>query len=274
MGKSEQKGQEGNVGGIGENLQDSGGSFIKSWSSWQFLDSLLPTGGFAHSCGLEASFHAGAVRESSQVELFSQTALENAGSTSLPFVRASFQVAERVLKGEMTTEQGVHQWALLDSHFNSTLTNHVAQRASVAQGTALLRVAASVWKEASSLLSAMRVRARAQLTRDESQPSGVTVQCHHCCVFGVVAAICGMDVENSQRAFLFLCLRDVLSAATRLNLMGPLQAAILQHKMAPRAEALLQNYKNRPLSEIHQSTPLLDILQGGHDSLFSRLFSS
>ena len=33
-----------------------------SWATWQLIDPLLPTGGFAHSCGLEAAAHAGLVK--------------------------------------------------------------------------------------------------------------------------------------------------------------------------------------------------------------------
>jgi hypothetical protein len=35
-----------------------GGSML-DWAVWQLIDPLLPTGGFAHSQGLEAAAHGG-----------------------------------------------------------------------------------------------------------------------------------------------------------------------------------------------------------------------
>jgi len=53
-------------------------------------------------------------------------------------------------------------------------------------------------------------------------------------------------------------MRDVLSAATRLNLIGTLGAALLQHQVAPIAEVILEKWMNRDVEEACQTMPLLD----------------
>jgi hypothetical protein len=52
------------------------------WLVWQLADSALPTGGFAHSGGLEAAWQHGEVRQSSQLASFIEASLEQLGHGS------------------------------------------------------------------------------------------------------------------------------------------------------------------------------------------------
>ena len=74
---------------------------VTDWAVWQLVDPLLPTGGFAHSQGLEAAAHAGLVAGGDEratrrgedvgwcVETFAIEACRNAASMSIPFVEAA-----------------------------------------------------------------------------------------------------------------------------------------------------------------------------------------
>jgi urease accessory protein len=146
---------------------------------------------------------------------------------------------------------------------DATLTNEVSRKASVSQGSALMRVAAAVFTEIPSL----------KIMREMSLGSGI-VAFHHAPVFGIVCGLLGMDSETSQRAYMFITLRDAFSAATRLNLVGPLGAAVLQHQVSFAAETMLKRWMNREVEDACQTAPLLDTLQGCHGYLFSRLFCS
>ncbi|CBI24293.3 unnamed protein product, partial [Vitis vinifera] len=137
---------------------------LLQWSQWQLLDSILPTGGFAHSCGLEAAFQAHMISGPEDLQTYVLHVLENTGSLLLPFV------------------------------YSANICN---------------------------------------------------------CVF-----------------------RNVISAATRLNLIGPLGAAKLQHDIAIAAEEMSKKWMNRKFEEACQTAPLLDTVQGCHAYLFSRLFCS
>ncbi|QHO35979.1 hypothetical protein HN51_029363 [Arachis hypogaea] len=231
----------------GPRLADS----IAQWSQWQLLDSLLPTGGFAHSFGLEAAVQSNLVSNPDELKTFIIHVLENTGSLLLPFVHLA------------SVSPKLETWHNLDKILDATLTNEVSRKASISQGSALMRVGSAVFSELPSL----------KTMRNASLGSG-TISFHHAPIFGLICGTLGLDSTDSQRAYMYITMRDVISAATRLNLIGPLGAAVLQHQLAPNAEAILEKWKNRDVDDACQVAPLLDTVQGCHGYLFSRLFSS
>src|SRR5688572_14928401 len=99
--------------------------------TWQVVDSAFPTGGFAHSLGLEAAWQAGEVPDRDALGRFVRSALLQVGYGVLPLVTAAFRDPGRL--GE------------LDALTEAFLTNPVANRASRTQGRALVATAARVW---------------------------------------------------------------------------------------------------------------------------------
>lgn len=226
-----------------------------AWTTWQLIDSILPTGGFAHSYGLEAAVQAGLVYDAHTLERFAVTTVENAGSLLLPFVFTASR--DRAMS--------VDDWVALDCALHAVMSNGVARAASVGQGKALIRLAGSVFKEIATDVAAMRVSVMVKPVRAFG---------HHAVVVGRLLGLLGVDAVTAQRAYLYLTLRDVLSAATRLNLVGPMEAALLQHRHAQLAERVMGKYAGRNAHEAHQLAPVLDTLQGSQTQLFSRLFCS
>jgi hypothetical protein len=94
-----------------------------AWLFWQFLDSAFPTGGFAHSGGLEAARQHGEVAGRAGLEGWLATSLAQLAHGSLPWVCAAHREPARL--------------AELDELSDAFLTNHVANRASRVQGRAL-----------------------------------------------------------------------------------------------------------------------------------------
>jgi urease accessory protein len=213
----------------------------------QLADSAFPAGAFAHSGGLEAAVQLGEVTASS-LERYALHSLEQAGAGALPMVTAAHASPERA--------------AELDRRYDAFLTNHVANRASRALGKAWLAAASSAF--GTTALRDLRARGR-----DERGFSG-----HFAPVFGTVAALLDIECHDAQRLFLFLHLRGLVSSAVRLGIVGPLEAQALQYRLADALESVLSRCAG--LREYHLATtaPLVDIFQGHHDRLYSRLFSS
>src|SRR5690348_9978767 len=83
---------------------------------WQLMDSAFPTGGFAHSSGLEAAWQHGEVRNRAELLSFVEANLDQLGHAALPFVLSAFDAPEKL--GE------------IDSLCDVFTINHVANRAS------------------------------------------------------------------------------------------------------------------------------------------------
>ncbi|KAK8686849.1 hypothetical protein V6N13_125866 [Hibiscus sabdariffa] len=174
--------------------------------------------GFAHSFGLEAAIQARLVSNPDDLKTFIVHLLDNTGSLFLPFVYST------------TMNPTLENWQAVDCILDATLTNEVGRKASASQGYSLMRVVASVFTQLPSL----------KFMRDVSIASLRVVCFHHAPVFGLICGLLGMDSGTSQRAYLFMTMRDVISAATRLNLVGPMGVAVLQHRVAPLAEGMFK----------------------------------
>lgn len=222
---------------------------------WQLMDSAFPTGGFAHSSGLEAAWQHGEVRGRAELLSFAETSLEQLGHAGLPFVTAAFDAPE-----ELTA---------FDQLCEAFTTNHVANRASRGQGRAFLTAVERIFPErgvhaasASNEYSAVK------------RPEGRAPYAHFAPVFGACLRRLEFSRVTTARMFFFNHLRSALAAAVRLNIVGPMEAQILQHKLSEKSETVLTRCANLALDDIAQTAPLLDLWQGAQDRLYSRLFQS
>ena len=66
----------------------------------------------------------------------------------------------------------------------------------------------------------------------------------------------------------------VLSAAVRLGITGSYDAQRLQAESAAWLASVQARYRDAEPRDLAQAAPLVDIFQGAHDRLYSRLFQS
>jgi urease accessory protein len=216
------------------------------WLLLQLADSALPTGGFAHSGGLEAAAQLGRVRGPDGLARFVEETLWSAGGLALPFALAAHRAP--------------HRLAELDLRCDAAIAGHVANRASRAQGQAFLRAAAAAFGG--------EVAALAEEVRAARLPG------HLAPAFGAALGRLGADELEVARLHLFHAARAIVSAGVRLGIAGPLEAQALLAGAAATAEAVIAAARELAPEEAASAAPLLDLLQGHQDRLYSRLFQS
>ena len=214
---------------------------------WQLIDSAFPSGGFAHSSGLEASVQHGHVTGGAGLRAFAGQALVQCGHGALPLVTAAHRQPDEA--------------ADLDRLSDVFLSNPVANRASRAQGRALLT-------------SVARSFPGVPVASIEADLRTEVIAGHHAPMFGRLFNLLGVEIADTQRAFLFIAARGVCSAAVRLGIVGAYEAQTLQADLAPCIDGIVRRCGALPPEDIAQTAPLLDLFQSTHDRLYSRLFQS
>jgi len=218
---------------------------VNDWILLQLADSAFPSGGFAHSAGLEAAVQLGEVT-APHLEPFIARSLWQAGSLVLPVATAAH-----------TDPAALPQ---IDRVCDAMTPSAVANAASRAQGQSFLRACVAAFEAAAEPV--------AEIARRERLP------CHLAPIFGTLLRSLGSSREQMQRLMLFLVHRGLVSAAVRLALVGPLQGQAIQARAALVSENVLNACQDITLEEAAQVDPILELLQGHQDRLYSRLFRS
>jgi urease accessory protein len=225
---------------------------------WQLADSAFPTGGFAHSAGLEAAWQHGEVRNRSELRGWLVTSLNQVSRAALPFINAAHPEPERLEE--------------LDRLCDAFTSNHVANRASRSQGRALQVAVERIFQEPAAR-SASTPNGHYVLKRPEGRVPSLPFS-HLSPVFGAVTSSLGMAHHEAVRLFVFMHLRSAVAAAVRLNIVGPMEGQAIQFQLSGRAEAVAQRGTALTLDDLAQTAPLLELWQGAQDRLYSRLFQS
>ncbi len=181
------------------------------------------------------------------VRAFALQALAQCGRSALPLVTAAHQRADDL--------------ADLDRLVDAFLSNPVANRASRAQARALLTSVARSFQDARVAPLELRVKSEGMAG-------------HYAPLFGAIFNLLDVALVDTQRAFLFMSLRGVTSAAVRLGVIGAYEAQTLHADVATWIDTIIQECGALAPDEIAQTSPLIDLFQSTHDRLYSRLFQS
>jgi urease accessory protein len=218
---------------------------MSDWLEWQVVDSAFPVGVFAHSWGLESAWQSGHVPDSGALQRFLHASIQQTGYGALPLLNAAYRRPER--------------WRSLDELADAFLINSVANRASRVQGRTLVATAARVWPcEAMTTVSQHAAAGRA----------------HVAPFSGLIFKVIGLSLETARKVMLYGAARGVLSAAVRLGIVGSYEAQRMQYEAGPRLDLIHDDCRALDDEDVCQTAPILDLLQAGHDRLYSRLFQS
>ncbi|KAF7352519.1 hypothetical protein MVEN_01216900 [Mycena venus] len=279
-------------------------------------DSNLPTGAFVASSGLESFLKHGfgfapplnltQPQSTTNLKLdtiatFIRDSLATYAPSALPFVSDAHTAVTQLRCAEIDIDQerALRVLCELDGLYECMTLNHVARRASKAQGVALLSlyskgfsrppgpafsyvVPGSSEEAMPRLVDAFKLMVR----RGDRDAHGHLPVC-----WGVLCAALGLSLERTQHLHLYLHARSLLSAAVRLNSIGPYAAqqlllhvagafvdAEIQKCARLRTGVLLVKDGNTQWDETQDGPantwPLGEILAARHDLQHSRIFNS
>jgi urease accessory protein len=183
-----------------------------SLGSLLLADSRLPTGGHAHSGGVEAAVERGVLRNETDLRLFLAGRLCSTGTVVAAVAAAGCLLAAQPARVD---------WGCWDAALSARTPSAAAREASRAQGTTLLRTARRVWP--SRTLEALHATGRP----------------HHPLVLGAAVAAAGDGPGTAASLALHHLLGAACSAAVRLLGLDPIAVAAVQARVGRSAEPVV-----------------------------------
>jgi len=227
---------------------------------FQLIDSSVPTGAFAHSNTIEVAHQLKLVKKCN-LKHYIWDVLVNTLSSTIPFLIQSLELFQNVSSKEFDTSAVIRKWLKLDSMLSATMTAQVTRRASIVQGTGMLRSFISSFPNIAPNLKLLK-RCIIQNTIKCKSENGHTVT-----VFGAVCGLLGVsDIIVVLDMLIYMTIRDMVSAAVRLNLIGPLEGCSYTNSISNKGKELAliiinengTNFGN--LDSAHQVAPIVEVV--------------
>lgn len=218
-----------------------------------FADSAFPTGGYAHSFGLESYCQAGLVSDSRGLERFLLAQLE--GSAGPCDATAAVATLRAMLGGDLGG------CLALDERVEAMKPVREFREASRQMGRQTLRVAAS-------LTGDERIAAYLERVNTGTAPG------HHGPAFGMAAASLGWDAAETASAFLYSSTALLVGAALRLLPIGQMQGQRVLWRLQPVIARVASEAAERRPEDLWSFAPGLDLQGIAHERLEGRLFRS
>lgn len=213
----------------------------------------------------------------------------------LPFSRTAHQ-----LVGSSNAKQTYYE---LDSYFHAMVSNDVTRRASINQGTYI----AVLFYNLNVVIGKCFLRAVKDtfpfisdqldyyLNPSPEVRLSSSYHTHFAPLFGLTCGMLKISLPLCDRMFLRMLMRDIVSSATRLSIIGPMKGSHLQASLSSVIENLL--VENNKAAEISADTddatlhdtnelkfyknlvpvvtmPILEFVQSRHDLMYTRLFNT
>lgn len=245
-------------------------------------DGNLPTGSFVASSGLE-SYLAHGFTDAQGLVPFFRSSLATYAASALLFVHEAHVVVSDYIFRVHDVDDTISELVSIDALYHATVLNTPARRASMAQGVALLTLYSKGFASADTPRETALVERLKILVRRGMMHGHLPV------CWAVLTAALALTSERSEHLHLFLHARGLLSAAIRLNALGPYAAQqLLLHNVRPLITAEMELHRTRLADAANQATceariiaanpvctwPLGEILAARHDLQHTRIFNS
>lgn len=221
---------------------------MSSFAFALLADARLPTGGHAHSAGVEAAVAEGRVRDVFDLESYALGRLHTAARAEAALAAAAWLRLD-----------DLHA---VDAEAEARITAAPLRLASRRLGRQLVRAASACWPSA----------VLADVTG--SFPGGA----HQSVALGAVAASAGLDELDAARLALHHATATVIQAGVRLLGLDPFAAAALTARLGEEAEPLARDaaaVAAGPLRDLPAGTgPIVDLAAVAHAGRDGTLFAT
>jgi urease accessory protein len=219
----------------------------------QFADGLFPSGGFAHSFGLETYAQAGTILDAGGLEAFVRVHLEGSAGPADAVVAAL--AARAGMGGDLEA------CVALDQRLDAMKTVPEFRAASRQMGRQTARVAAAL--DGGGFAAGL-----AHAIDDELAPG------HHAAMFGAVTGRAGTSPETAATAFLYSTAALLVGAGLRLLPIGQLEGQRVLAAMREPIARLARAAAAAEVDDVWSFTPGLEVAGLQHAELDRRLFRS
>ena len=221
----------------------------------QTTDTLFPSGGYAHSYGLEEMVALNKVQSREDLEDFLiQQILPSLEKFELPYVRYSLEAVEKNDLDELVKiNEEISAWKL---------TREVREAGS-SQGAQLLRMILEIYQCPIS-------EEFKQLLQEKGDP------CQQITATALLRNVQGAPLTSSLVAWIYQTVSNFCSASIKLLRLGELACQKIIHRCldAENIRRLLSNSQKVNREKAGFFNPMLDLASARHELAFSRLFIS
>ena len=221
----------------------------------QTTDTLFPSGGYAHSYGLEELVVQGRIRSEKDLEEFLMTdvlpALEN---LELPYLRfCSEAVSNRALEELISLNEEISAWKL---------TREIRE-AGKSQGSQMIRMIREIYQ--------CPVSAEFQKMLSKSRE-----QCQQITATALLRNAQGVPLASSMIAWIYQAVSNFCSASIKLLRLGEVACQKIIHRSLEKQkiQKVISNSLELNRGNSGFFNPLLDLASARHELAFSRLFIS
>lgn len=217
----------------------------------QLAGGTFPSGGFSQSWGLETYVAEGKVADADTFRAFLKTYLSSTISCCEgPILCEAVRLAQ---------EWRQEKIAELEELSCAVKVTKESRESSLRMGKAFLRIMADILKDEE--VSRLRAFCSGQ---------GMTYPV----IYGLICGRLGLPEEASVQAFVFSTVNALVQSAVKLIPLGNTQAQKILLQMQPEMQQCSEISMKKPLEEISNFCPGLDIASIRHESLPVRLYMS
>jgi len=226
-----------------------------TWLLHQLLDSSLPTSSFITSSGLEASLH---LLPSIPISQHLVASLQSYARTTLP-----------LLSHTLTLPLSLTVFEEWDDVVDACTANAVTRAANKKLGQGLLMVYVKCFMEEGAKVVEEIIRKMREGIREGAFHG------HYVVIWGLICRALGIPSREVASTYMFLQARSLVSTAIRLGVMGPFQGQRELLTLEEHVDEWIDQWYHPNWDKLAASTaPALDLCQGMHGRLYTRLFHS